>query len=168
MVIGEVRYLTVQEGEVSAGATQRRAGLHVECPGLLFQGDQATMPAWGLGHPGRVQRSGGIFMASNWSNTCRAWPCQVHRAAIGHLGDIDHLRESLPEGRDLQAGEIAWITDTTPHEALPVSEAGHRQFFRLVASEVSHWYSEHSTPNPLGIVPDPGRTKVVDDDKFAD
>ena len=159
----EIWYLTVEEGDVPAGESQRRPGLHVECPGMLYDGGLNELLSWGLGS----QRSGGIFMISNWSGTCRVWPCHVSGEAIGHLGDIEHLREHLPEGRDLGAREIGWITDTTPHEALPVSEAGYRQFFRLVASEVSVWYSKHSTPNPLGITPDPSRTKIVDDDKFA-
>lgn len=33
--MGKVAYLTVQESEVTPGATQRRPGLHIESPGVL-------------------------------------------------------------------------------------------------------------------------------------
>ena len=51
------------------------------------------------------------------------------------------------------------MSDTTPHESLPLTTAGHRQYFRLVTSSVSAWYTEHSTENPLGIKPDPKVTR---------
>ena len=41
-----------------------------------------------------------------------------------------------------------------------------RQFFRLVTSEVSLWFEEHSTKNPPGVVPDPNITKIVKGSKF--
>ena len=40
-----------------------------------------------------------------------------------------------------------------------------RQYFRLVTSEVSVWYEEHSTPNPLGIKP-PDSVKIIKGNKF--
>lgn len=52
-----------------------------------------------------------------------------------------------------------------PHESLPVQETQFRQFFRLVTGEVAAWFSKHSDPNPLGVVP-PAGTKIIDDDKF--
>ena len=70
----------------------------------------------------------------------------------------------------------------TPHESLPLSQGAHRQFFRVVTSqvgtdgrhpkvttfiEVSLWYESHSTPNPLGVLPDPAVTRTVRGDKFA-
>ena len=56
----------------------------------------------------------------------------------------------------------------TPHESLALKQSSFRQFFRLVTSQVSLWYSNHSTPNPLGVVPDPGVTRVVTGDKFSE
>ncbi|CAK4744617.1 unnamed protein product, partial [Aphanomyces euteiches] len=56
-----------------------------------------------------------------------------------------------------------WITDRTPHESLPLKKTQYRQFFRLVTSQVSHWYADHSTPNPLGILP---TTKIIYGNKF--
>ena len=48
-----------------------------------------------------------------------------------------------------------------------MSEGGYRQFFRLVTSKVSFWYRDHSTPNPLGVRPDPTITLTVVGDKFS-
>ena len=56
----------------------------------------------------------------------------------------------------------------TPHQSLPLETSTYRQFFRLVTSEVSLWYRDHSTPNPLGVQPDPALTKVVVGDKFSE
>ena len=44
----------------------------------------------------------------------------------------------------------------------------HRQFFRIVTSDVSLWYKDHSTANPLGVEPDPKITKIVVGDKFSE
>ena len=56
----------------------------------------------------------------------------------------------------------------TPHESLPLKEATFRQFFRIVTSKVSLWYRDHSTPNPLGVEPDPEITRTVVGDKFSE
>ena len=63
------------------------------------------------------------------------------------------------------SGEMVWITDCTPHESLPLPAGKSRQYFRLVTSDVSVWYADHSTPNPLGIVP-PENVKIVSGNKF--
>ena len=55
----------------------------------------------------------------------------------------------------------------TPHESLALPQGGYRQFFRLVTSQVSLWYKDHSTPNPLGVEPDPTITRTVVGDKFG-
>ena len=59
-----------------------------------------------------------------------------------------------------------WITDRTPHESLPLKEETYRQYFRLVTHQVSLWFEDHSTKNPLGLVPDPKITKIVKGSKF--
>ena len=91
-----------------------------------------------------------------------------NREAIGKLGDIGHLRKLLPDdlSETLKKNRMYWLTDRTPHESLPVKEQTYRQFFRLVTSQVSLWYEDHSTPNPNGIVPDPKITKIVKGNKF--
>lgn len=72
-----------------------------------------------------------------------------------------------PPSRKLKAGEMCWFTDRTPHESLPLpaGSGGKRQFFRLVTSEVSLWYAEHSTANPLCKV-NSSKTKVLEGSKF--
>jgi len=62
------------------------------------------------------------------------------------------------------------MTDRTPHESLPIPAASaaagtRRQYFRLVVGQVSAWFADHSTPNPLGIVPSP-EVRIVHGDKF--
>ena len=49
-----------------------------------------------------------------------------------------------------------------------MAERTYRQFFRLVTSQVSLWYRDHSTPNPLGVGPDPTITHTVVGDKFSE
>ena len=87
----------------------------------------------------------------------------------GQLGNIEHLRRLLPSSlaETTKANQMYWMTDRTPHESLPVKEDTFRQFFRLVTSRVSLWYEEHSTPNPLGVTPDPDVTKIVRGNKFS-
>jgi len=162
---GHIGYLTIHESTVSAGSSQRRPGLHVETPGVIMtNGGETAMSVlahWGGGDTGDgYQLLGGIYMASNVSKTTKVWNVQVKEPhlMVGDLGDIEHLRDELDEGTILDAGELIWFTDTTPHESLEVLADMHRQYFRLVTSKVSVWYDSHSTKNPLGIVPDPKRT----------
>jgi len=197
--LGSVWYLTVQESFVETDTTQRRPGLHVDCPGRvniknggkdsLAEGQGTCKPfqmhRWGLGcthyvgtgsnqgYQDLVKKSyimeGGIYIASNISSSCKAWDCLVDTNTVNRLGDVEHLRGVLPgEGVELEAGQLYWFTDRTPHESVPLKQAAFRQFFRLVTSQVSLWYSDHSTPNPLGVVPDPAITKIVRGDKFGE
>ena len=112
---------------------------------------------------------GGIYMASFVPGSCRVWNCSVKEEAVGYLGDIEHFRSLLPgEGEVLKPGQLYWITDRTPHESLPLAKGTYRQFFRIVTSEVSLWYMDHSTSNTLGVEPDPTITKIVVGDKFCE
>ena len=113
---------------------------------------------------------GGIFMVSNVANTTAVWNMHVNDPSgnvIGPHGDIERCRGLLgPPTRLLEAGEMIWMTDKTPHESLPVLNGERRQYFRLVVGEVSAWFEDHSTKNPLGVVPDPKVTRVVTGNKF--
>jgi len=172
--IGKVGYLTVHEGYIEADSAQRREGLHIETPGI-FQGDDnaAFTPGsehhWGCGHfyqPDKLE--GGIFMASNTENTSQVFDALVDKTALNIVdrhGGCEHLRKLIGPGTKLAANELIWMTDCTPHEALPQKESGYRQFFRVVTSRVSHWFAQHSTPNPL--VPLPDSVIVVHDNKFV-
>ena len=124
---------------------------------------------WGLGEHvvEEAKLKGGIYMASNVSDSCRFYNCEImNDKLIGELGDIEHLREFMPKGEVMEKDSLYWFTDRTPHEALPLKGREHRQFFRLVTSQVSLWYIDHSTKNPLGVIPDPEITKIVKGSKF--
>ena len=185
---GKVGYLTIHESFVDQNTSQRRPGIHTESPGRLLlhekgeqgnekiritegQGSSCTnrrcWSFWGRGKVGVSQLEGGIFMASTADNSCRIWNCQIMEDdLIGELGDIEHLREFLPYSEVMNKNQLYWLTDRTPHESLPLEQGAYRQFFRLVTSQVSHWYEDHSTKNPLGITPDPEITKIVRGSKF--
>ena len=112
---------------------------------------------------------GGIFMASTVDNSCEIWDALVDKDTSGIVdrhGGCEHLRPLLGQGTKLKANELVWMTDRTPHEALSQTESGYRQFFRVVSSKVSHWFADHSTPNPL--VPLPDHVVLVRGNKFEE
>ena len=128
--------------------------------------------AWGRGcynvdAETHFEYDGGLFMASNVGDSTRVWNCQIAEpeTAVGNLGDLEHLRGALGEGETLREGEVVWMTDTTPHESLPLKAGTRRQYFRLVTSSVNVWYADHSTANPLGVRPPKG-VKIIYGNKF--
>jgi hypothetical protein len=167
--------LTIQESYVTANSSQRRGGLHIESPGCFS--DSIFTPAnehpWGCGALfGCDVYDGGIYIASNRSDTTKVWDALVDSSVPGIVdkgGGCEYLRPWLNEGTALEANELIWMTDRTPHEALAQKEDGHRQFFRLViggrdGNNVRHWYKDHSTLNPL--VPLPDHVTVITGNKF--
>jgi hypothetical protein len=169
----KVYYLTIQESFVEAGECQRRPGLHTDAHAIVdvggnFSKGRGFWHRWGAGEDGNpsVPRNGGIFLASNVPNSCVVWDCCVRTPGV--LGDCENLRDRLaPYGPTiLEPNRLYWITDRTPHEALPMQESGYRQFFRLVTENVDVWYEQHSTPNPLGVVPPP-ECKIRTENKFG-
>ena len=107
-------------------------------------------------------------MASNVDNSCMVWNSQVQCDGNNHdmeiirrHGDIEYLRPYIGTSTLMKHDVIYWITDRTPHESLPLTKDAYRQYFRLVTHQVSLWFEDHSTKNPLGIVPDPNITKIV-------
>lgn len=125
--------------------------------------DYAGVHAWDF-------LKGGIYTASSIADSCRAWNMRIQEPEnhVGCLGDIEHLRDFLGEGSLLEASTLYWMSDQTPHESMPCAKSVYRQYFRLVTSSVSVWYDQHSTKNPLGIVPDPEVTVILTHDKFVD
>lgn len=190
----KIYFLTIEESLVDEGKSQRRPGLHVECGGKVCICDELTIDEkkqisfdkgngnwkcknkhfihpWGMGlyNWGIVD---GIFMCSNISDSCMLWNCRIipdenDNEVIGHLGDIDHLKSSLPiTGQVMKKNKLYWITDRTPHESLPMKTQKYRQFFRLVTENVGIWYEKHSTKNPNGVVPDSNITRIIKRNKF--
>lgn len=162
-----IGYLTIHEGFVDVGKTQRRPGLHIERPGALKFGgkwyhrntQEYKDIAWGLGcWPDDGLPQNGIYMASTLNNSCAIWPLLIDNPeeVTDKHGGLEHMRHLLGKPRLLQANELCWFTDRTPHESLPVQpppsnqsvQVVYRQFFRLVVGPISVWYSKHNTPNP--------------------
>jgi len=186
----KVGYLTIQESYVDTNASQRRPGIHTESPGILYihrkggegkdtiTSDKGNGSAWPLysGWGGGTCNmsnvcSGGIYMASTVQDSCRVWDCKISEEhadnkVTGDMGDIEHLRYYLTNSSCMKENRLYWLTDRTPHESLPLDARTYRQFFRLVTSQVSVWFQDHSTENPLGIVPDPNITRIVKGSKF--
>jgi hypothetical protein len=156
------------------GESQRRGGLHVESPSVLpvthsirdlkYAMAGNFVPGvehhWGNGMMMRDESfQGGIYMASNIADTCAVWNCRVNDPEgdiVGVHGNIERLRSLLgPPTMKLEANELVWMTNRTPHESLPlppdmICSGARRQYFRLVVGEVTAWFADHSTPNPLG------------------
>eukprot|EP01063_Lacrimia_lanifica_P032399 TRINITY_DN553_c0_g2_i11.p1 TRINITY_DN553_c0_g2~~TRINITY_DN553_c0_g2_i11.p1 ORF type:complete len:369 (+),score=85.95 TRINITY_DN553_c0_g2_i11:562-1668(+) len=192
--VGKVCYLSIDERDVAASESHRRGGVHTETPGTAAVQALASRPshkghghstfnltcpfqrplgwhvAWGHSN-GHLQ--GGIFMASNVADSCQTYNCKVmpHPATgvdiIGPYGDLSHVAHLLPgPNNPMLKNHLYWLTDRTPHESLPLATACHRQWFRLVTSDVSLWHRDHSTPNPNGVLPDLARTQVIVGNKF--
>lgn len=185
---GDIVYLTVTESLVQQGQTQRRGGLHTEGfvtsgplgskfgggtpPGSWGASDSVKrdvaydfggskfgarkLGSWGAAVAGE---RGGLFMSST-DGACSIYNTQTWDVnAHGGLLTKPEVAEEF-----MNPNELYWLTDRTPHEALPVKVTGPRQFFRLVSKYVSVWYSKHNTPNPLGIQPG---ASIVEHSKFV-
>jgi hypothetical protein len=179
---GKVMYLTISEGLVDESATQRRSGLHVEAAGGI-QGIEGKFLAgtesnWGGGvrefYYGADKIAGafdayegGLYMASNMDDTCELFDALVAKGQglVDYHGSGDHLRLFIGTSTKLKANELAWLTDRTPHQALPQPKKGYRQFFRLVTSNISVWFQQHSTANPK--VPIPADVVTITGDKIS-
>eukprot|EP00656_Telonema_subtile_P043353 TRINITY_DN49719_c0_g1_i2.p1 TRINITY_DN49719_c0_g1~~TRINITY_DN49719_c0_g1_i2.p1 ORF type:complete len:389 (+),score=62.01 TRINITY_DN49719_c0_g1_i2:124-1167(+) len=111
---GTVGYLSIEEGTVQAGHSQRRPGLHTDKSTMCSSsGTKGTNDywthGWGMGSVKKGEFSGGIFMASNVSDSTEVWDGQV--AEPGLLGDVEFLRDQLGAGILLKKNELFWITD---------------------------------------------------------
>jgi len=169
---GKVCYLTVHESFVQAQTSQRREGLHIEAPGVPGLSSSSFVPGrehhWGGGHFNSPDvYKGGIYFASSVANTSVVYNALVDKTIPGIVdshGNCEHLRKFIGPGTMLDAGQLVWMTDRTPHEAIPQERDGYRQFFRVVTSQISFWFAQHSTPNPNVALPD--HVTVVHENKF--
>lgn len=120
--------------------------------------------AWGLGCWIDGIPVDGIYMASTVDDSCAIYPALIERPweITDAHGGCECLRDRLPAPTLTKANKLYWITDRTPHEAIPTSSGGYRQFFRLVVGRISTWYAKHNTANPL-CDPD---APISYDDKF--
>jgi len=109
----------------------------------------------------------GIYMASNLQNSCKIWPYLIDKQSyvVDKYGGIEDIRNEIGEGQYMKNNNIYWLTDATPHEAMPSEIQGEflRQFFRLVVGEIAVWFSKHNTSNPTGYSPN---APIIDMNKF--
>lgn len=183
----KIVYLTIHESLVEPNKSHRRPGLHIEIPlkkdhhngkgnvsnytkenlNIAYHSTKESEIAWGSGMFVDNTPLDGIYMMSSVSNSCSIYNCKIdnEQDIIKEHGQINHLKEYLGEEVLIKKNQLIWFTDKTPHESLVIdnNKPVYRQFFRLVIGPVSHWYSKHNTPNPLGILPD---AIIVDEDKF--
>jgi hypothetical protein len=155
--IGKVGYLSITETNVKANMSQRRSGIHTEKHSSASWGGGG---GWGNGSHINNQYTG-IFMASTVDNSCRLW--NKHIDTPGHMGDCSHLESILGEPTFLEKNELVWMTDSCPHESMPVKKDVYRQWFRFVTSEVNLWYKDYSTENRLGVLPS---CRILEGSKF--
>ena len=133
--LNKIFYLTIDEGLVKAGQSQRRPGIHTDNSGPLklknsnlsysvCKGEGAGKKCyfyWGDGVLMTDEISGGIFIASNIPNSCRLWNCKIEKdlvngsEIIGENGDCEHIKEFLPSDKEvvLEKNKLYWITDRT-------------------------------------------------------
>lgn len=121
--------------------------------------------SWGLGTWSDGIPVDGIYMASSVDDSCALYPALIERPweVTDAHGGCECMRYRLPPPALMKANKLYWITDRTPHEAIPSPSGGYRQFFRLVVGSISTWYAKHNTPNPL-CDPD---APISYDDKFT-
>ena len=146
---GKHAYLTINESFVPSNTSQRRQGIHTE---------GTSAGGWGGGQWGGGIK--GIYMAST-DGSCNVWNTTVSADKVNEHGSL--IVEPIISPQKMEENTLYWLTDRTPHEALPVEKDINRQFFRLVSDEVSFWWEQHSTPNPLGIKPN---CKILTHSKF--
>lgn len=136
-----VAYLTIDEREVAAGTTHRRAGVHVDS---VYRGGSG---AWGGG--GGWGKNGMICLANQVG--CRAWRGDFEGFPADE-GEADHLVPQLGDPEVLQAGVAYWMSPMCVHESIRQPKTVSRQFVRLSMPSNSPWF-EGYTVNPLGVQP---------------
>lgn len=150
--LGEIGFLTVHESLVQSGTSQRGYGegrrtVHVEV------GQHAGKNHWGgtsWGGHGRVllRDDVRVLIANSIGGTCRVWETEDRRPTRD--GDLAAYLDDYPEntGRLLVANEVARIGIFTPHECVPQTTTGPRQFLWIVGRGVTG-REDYFTVNPL-------------------
>jgi hypothetical protein len=161
---GTTVYLTIHESMVEKGKTQRGAGIHTDATGNAQYwggnnwGGNSSTYSIPKGSKDTIPYNVGIFIASSDGN-CNIYDTQITDS--DNLGGIkDNINAKIIK---CKPNNLYWMTDRTPHEAIPVKKETKRQFFRLVSENISVWYSKHNTANPFGIKPN---CRIDDSNKF--
>uniref|UniRef100_A0A6U6J827 Uncharacterized protein n=1 Tax=Zooxanthella nutricula TaxID=1333877 RepID=A0A6U6J827_9DINO len=166
--IGEVGYLTVQEGPALRGEWQCRPGLRAESRLLgekcIARRRRIAQLTFMYGRPLPPE---GIYMASSTAGYCNVWAAQVSEHLLGASGDLGHVRDILGDGIGVEANRLIWLTDMTPHEFVPSPADKFHQFFRVVTSGIDVWNAKYSTMNPLGVRPPPHVAIIHEDEPVS-
>ena len=112
---------------------------------------------------------GGIYIAFNDEDSVQIWDAKIkcdksnhYKEIVDSDGRLEHVKPYLGQSTVLKGRTVYWITDRTPLETLPSYRTqSYFQCFQLVTHQVSFWFEEFSTENPLGVVPDSKITKHV-------
>ncbi len=141
-------YLTIDERFVQSGAVQRNPGLHID--GML---NGTACGAWGGSGGSWGSVGNGMLVASSVANTLDVYIGSINGYPIGD-GDCEHLRDSLDDCIKFSPlkGEVVWADGFCLHEALPMSEAGERQFIRVSLPNSGAWFEDY-THSPFGVMP---------------
>ena len=142
--IGQVGYLTIDEAHVTAGATHRRPGLHVDG---WYRGEAGGWGGGGGGWAGGDSVGGGTGMivacsrdgARLWSGTFEGQP--------EPSGECERLRSQLGPEWEMPPGVAYWCSPLCVHEAVPARESGPRVFVRLSLPSKAPWFHGY-TKNP--------------------
>lgn len=149
---GDLGFLTIDESPVAAGKPHRgdRAkhgrALHTEAGQM--PGTAILCWCWGGSLRTTLDPDVRILLANSIDGTCAVWDAE--HADTSFDGDIGHEAASYPyeDAVFMRAGEVREIGILTPHESLPVENATHRQFLRIVSAGV-HGREPYFTRNPL-------------------
>lgn len=171
---GRVGFLTIEERKMKKGESQGKLGLHVEAPEILMSDGASALRRFFhtnmvCGHLGVADEPlGGIYMATNASDSCTMWNAQVDNVfeMVGHLGNVEHLRDFVGDGMPISANELILYTDTTPHEFFPASKDLYEQRFKIVTPALQVWYDTNWTKNRLGIVHE-AHKQIIKGDTFV-
>lgn len=140
---GQTGYLTIDEKNVAAGSTHRRAGLHVDG---LYAG---SCGGWGGGGGWGSVGNGMLTVASHVG-------CAAYRQQFvgwpGSDGECDHLASQCGNMNILAPNSVYWLDGLCVHESLKQPAAVDRQFVRLSLPSTAPWFEGYSE-NPLGILP---------------
>jgi hypothetical protein len=123
-------HMTVDEGEIERGTTQRRPGPHVDgCFVPSHNGWEHTGGGWKhyCNNTGTEYGRMPVIVASNIAR-CKAWK-GVFAGEPKNDGDLSHLE--LPEGEILPANVAYLLSPDCIHESLPMIETVKRTFLRI-------------------------------------
>lgn len=123
----DVIYMTIDQGEVKKGSTQRRGGVHID--GNYTIVGWGTPPTWNTADC----NGGGIILASDQVG-CKAYEGEL-TGGINDGGDCSNMDLSGTKASVLQPNQVYVGNVTMAHETMPATETHNRTFIRLTLPE---------------------------------